>query len=600
MSKYYSKRNIDFLLYEVFDAAALTTLAYYKHQDKETFDLVLFAIDQLAEKHLYPYLTEMDRKAPYLENGHVKVHPQMRRLMKEYGDGGWISADASIAHGGQQLPFMITSCFQFITGAANYSASVYPFLSSGSARLITHFGSEELKEKFVQKMYDGVWQGTMAMTEPDAGSSLGDISTSAMPIDGTEGAYKIKGQKVFISAGDHDGVDNVVHLMLARVKGAPEGSKGISLFVVPQQRISDDGSLEFNDVITSGLFHKMGYKGCPIVQLSMGESDDCHGYLLGKGNYGLRYMFQMMNEARIAVGLSAVSIASAAYYASLAYAHERPQGRKLSGEKTKHQVPIIEHADVKRMLLFQKSITEGAHALLMQCALYADYVKAGTDKQREYYGALLNLLTPAAKSYPSEMGILTTSAAVQVLGGAGYCDDFPIEQYYREMRIHTIHEGTTAIHGLDLLGRKVMGDQGAVLKILIGEMLVLIKSIQENNQIYTHAKAMNDLIGEVQAVTLHLGKIAAKNGKEALLSDATLYLEMFGIFVVAWQWLKQAAVASEKLAEGQPKEEIDFYQGKIFAMKYFFEYEVPKTRGLIERLMSDDRLTVDVAKEFIN
>ena len=441
MSKYFNRRNIDFLLYEVFDVMSLGKYDYFKRHKKEAYRLIIDSAAQLAEKELRPFLVEMDRKEPQFENGKVKVHPQVKKLMKEFGEGGWISADASSQFGGQQLPLTLTSCAQFIFGAANYSASVFPFLSAGVARLLGEFATDELKNQYIPKLYSGEWQGTMAMTEPQAGSSLGDIITSADPLDDEGTVYKISGQKIYISAGDHDGVENIVHLMLARIKGAPEGTKGLSLFLVPQKIYNEKGQPINNNVVTSGIFHKMGYKGAPIVQLEFGGGDGCFGFLVGKPNHGFAHMFQLMNEARIAVGLNAASIASAAYYASLEYANERPQGRTLEDKgASKSQSMIIEHADVKRMLLFQKSIVEGSQSLLMQCAQYADMAKAEKEASREIFKLVLDLLTPVAKSFPSEMGIHSTSAAIQIFGGAGYCKDFPVEQYFREMRIHTIHE----------------------------------------------------------------------------------------------------------------------------------------------------------------
>ena len=598
MAKFYSRQNIDFLLYEVFNVMSLTELPYFAEHSREEYNMILDAADQLAHKELRPYLIEMDRKEPQFKNGHVNVHPQIRKLMKEFGEGGWISADGSKEYGGQQLPLMVSSCAQFIFGAANYSASVFPFLSAGAARLIQEFGSDELKNHFIPKLYDGSWQGTMALTEPNAGSSLSDITTQAVPINDDRKVFKIKGQKIFISAGDHDGVDNVVHLMLARIEGAPLGTKGISLFVVPQNRFNESGTHFENDVITAGLFHKMGYKAAPIVHLSLGSNDNCMGYLVGEENKGLHYMFQMMNEARIAVGLSAVSIASAAYYASLEYANERPQGRTSDNKDlSKPQSLIIEHADVKRMLLFQKSIVEGSHALLLQCALYADMAKTGKLAEREIFRLVLDLLTPVAKSFPSEMGILSTSASIQILGGAGYCQDFPVEQYFREMRIHTIHEGTTGIHGLDLLGRKIVMGGGIAFRAFTEEVAKIIKKVKlEVTELVKYAEKLDDVLFRLQNVTMKLSTMAMKEKRETFLADATLYLELFGIVAVGWQWLLMGSRAQLKLASGSKDK---FYLSKLHTMRYYYEYELPKAEGLIARLNSVDRVTLETPADQI-
>ncbi len=598
MPAYFNRRNIDFLLYEVFDLMSLSKFESFKDHKKETYSLVLDAAEQLAEKELRPFLTEMDRKEPQFQNGKVNVHPQVRKLMKEFGEGGWISADGPKAFGGQGLPLTLTSCAQFIFGAANYSASVFPFLSAGAARLIAEFGSARLQKEYIPKLYSGQWQGTMAMTEPQAGSSLADITSSAELVDEEQQVYRISGQKIFISAGDHDGVDNVVHLMLARIKGAPAGVKGISLFVVPQKRYDKEGKEVSNDVVTSGLFHKMGYKGAPIVQLDFGSKNKCFGFLVGKPHQGLQYMFQMMNEARIAVGLSASSIASAAYYASLNYANERPQGRAIDNKDlNQSQVNIIEHADVKRMLLFQKAVVEGSQSLLMQCAYYADMAKAEKEESREIFKLVLELLTPVAKTYPSEMGILSTSAAIQVFGGAGYCQDFPVEQYFREMRIHPIHEGTTGIHALDLLGRKIIMGGGIAFRAFTEEVAKVIKKSKlEIVELTKYATQLDDVLFRLQNITMKLSTKAMNEKKEVFLADATVYLELFGIVAVGWQWLKQANVA-QKALEASPEDA--FYQSKIHAMRYYFEYELPKAEGLVSRLNSGDFVVLDATKDTI-
>jgi butyryl-CoA dehydrogenase len=439
----------------------------------------------------------------------------------------------------------------------------------------------------------------MALTEPEAGSSLADITTMAEPTD--YGYYKIKGQKIFISAGDHDGVENVVHLMLAKIQGAPAGVKGISLFVVPKKRIDEKGQLVFNDVATSGVFHKLGYRGCPIAQLSMGDSDNCRGYLVGEPHQGLLLMFQMMNEARIGVGAGAAAIASAAYYAALEYTKTRLQGRRLSTkDPTLPQIPLIEHPDVKRMLLFQRSVIEGALSLLMQSAKYADLAIVLTGEEKEKNELLLDLLTPVAKSYPSEMGILSISQGVQCLGGSGYCDDYPLEQYYRDARIHPIHEGTTGIHGLTLLGRNVIMKGGKAYKLYLEEVRKTIRQAEEFKELESYAQKLKQSLEMLQQVTAYLMDVQKKETPEIFLADATLYLEFFGIISVAWQWLLQATVVVKGLRNNPAGAEANFYNGKFFAFRFFFEYELPKIQGLASRLMHSDGLTVEVTPDLFS
>jgi butyryl-CoA dehydrogenase len=519
--------------------------------------------------------------------------------LKEFGEGGWIGVGIPFEWGGQQLPRMIAISCRFIFSAADYSTSVYPSLTGAAARLILTFGKDDMKKTYLPKMLAGKWQGTMALTEAEAGSSLADVTTIAEPTD--RGYYKMTGQKVLISAGDHDAVENVVHLMLAKIVGAPPGVKGISLFVVPKKRIDESGQMVFNDVVVSGIFHKLGYKGCPIAQLSIGDNNDCHGYLLGEPNRGLMHMFQMMNEERIAVGTGAAAIASAAYYAALEYTKKRLQGRKLSTrDPTLPQIPIIEHADVKRMLLFQRSVVEGALALLIQCGKYADLAGVLAGEEKEKNELLLDLLTPIAKSYPSEMGVVSISQGLQCLGGSGYCDDYPLEQYYRDARIHPIHEGTTGIHGIDLLGRKVIMKDGRAYKLYLEEVQRTINEARTFEELSPYVQKLEQSLERLEIVTTHLIEVRNNESVELFLADATLYLEFFGVICVAWQWLVQATTAVRALRNKASEGDTNFYRGKLFTFRYFFEYELPKIEGLASRLMNSDGLTITMNPEFFS
>jgi alkylation response protein AidB-like acyl-CoA dehydrogenase len=594
--QFFSKKDLHFLLYEVLGVEQLASYEYFQDHSAETFNLVLDTAAQFAEGLLLPLLTEMDRQEPQLVEGNIRIHPGMHGIIQKFGEDGWINAAFDYDEGGQQLPVTVMNAAAFIFQAANYSASVFPFLTTGAANLLRSFGSDELINTYTPQLYAGRWQGTMALTEPGAGSSLSDITTSAEPT-ATEGVYKIKGQKIFISAGDHDGCENVVHLMLAKIKGAPAGAKGISLLVVPQKRLTDTAELTSNDVTTTGVYHKMGYKGAPIAHLTMGEQDDCLGYLVGEPHKGLSYMFQMMNEARVGVGMNATAIGTAAYYASLAYARERPQGRIISDKDVnKPQVPIIRHADVKRMLLFQKAVVEGSLALLTQCGLYADLAHVAQGETKEKAQLLLDLLTPVAKSYPSEMCCLSTSAAVQILGGSGYTTDYPVEQFYREARIHPIHEGTTGIHGLDLLGRKVLMHNGKALQWYVAEVQATIAEAKNNNTLKSTAETLGYYLNKAQQTTLHLMSMAAKD-TERFLADATLYLELFGIVSIGWQWLKMGIVAEQALPKASGTDAA-FYHGKLATMQYFFEYELVKIEALAKRLQSAHYPTVETQEEW--
>jgi butyryl-CoA dehydrogenase len=596
--KFISERNLKFLLYEMFDVESLLQYPRYADHSREVFDMVMDTAMKMGKDIFKPIFSEMDKNPPEYVKGEVKVHPQVRTIMRECGAGGWIGATFDYDYGGQQLPEMVGMLVPTaIFSAANYSGSIYPGLTTGAAGLIASYGTQEMKDTYLPKMMAGEWQGTMALTEPQAGSSLTDLTMSAEPTDA--GYYKIKGQKIFISAGDHDGVDNVIHLVLVRLKGAPAGIKGISLFVVPKKRIEPSGKLVLNDVNCAGIYHKLGYRGAPITQLAFGENDDCRGWLVGEANKGLSYMFQMMNGARIDVGLGAACISSAAYYASLEYAKERPQGRKLSSkDPLSPQIPIIEHPDVKRMLLFQKAIIEGSLSLLMQCSRYHDMEKVSEGEDHENYNLLLELLTPVAKTYPSEMGILSCSQAIQILGGYGYCDEFPVEQYYRDVRIHPIHEGTTGIQGMDLLGRKMMMKKGKAGQLYLAEVRKAIATAQADTELKPLALELEKAVGSLESVTGHLAGIAMKGNPEMFLADATLYLEFFGIIAIAWQWLMQATVAKKALAGELLPGDVNFYNGKIYTYRYFFGYELPKIEGLAKRLTNGDGLTVEMKNDY--
>ncbi|MCY7349070.1 MAG: acyl-CoA dehydrogenase [Cytophagaceae bacterium] len=591
-SKTFSRRNLNFLIHEVFNAEELTQHPYFQDYNREAFDMVLDTATDIADKILYPAFTEADRTPPELVNGVVKVHPAVGRFLKATGEAGLIGAGFSFEHGGQQLPELVSASAGFILGAANNALIMFRGLSEGSAHLIMSFGSPELNETYVPNMLNGKWSGTMCLTEPQAGSALADITTTATPQP--NGSYKIRGQKVFISAGEHDQTENIIHLVLARIDGAPKGTKGISLLVVPKKRLTADGGLEDNDVTPTGLYHKMGQKGTPAMHLTFGEKDNSIGYLLGEPHKGLSYMFQMMNEARLGVGMCGAYIASAAYYASLQYANERPQGRRLNN-KNPDEPPtlIINHPDVRRMLLFQKAVVEGSLGLILQATKYYDLMNVTEGEERDNYEALLDLLTPVAKTFPSEMGIRAVSEGMQVLGGYGYTEDFPLEQYYRDIRITSIYEGTTTIQSLDLLARKVVQRGGKGMQLLGREIAQVVAEARTFDDLKPYADQLTQELGRVQTVTQHLLGIMATGDAERACMDATLYMEQFGLVTVGWQWLKQAVVAKQALiAQAPTGDEAAFYEAKVHTMKYFFHYELPKSLYLATRLLDTEAITL--------
>ena len=599
--KYMDMNTLRFQLYNVHQIEDLLPHPRFMDHDKESLWMFLDAMKDFSDKEAYPCFREMDEKPAIYKDGIVEVHPQVKVIMEKSGEMGFIGATFDYDDGGVQLPEMISQAAGFIMDAANNNLSGYPGLTAGAAALILAYGSQELKDTYTPNMLSGKWGGTMCLTEPQAGSSLSDITTSATPQE--DGSYSIKGQKIFISGGDHEYSENFVHLLLARIDGAPAGTKGISLFVVPKKRIAADGSLESNDVITAGDFQKMGQRGYCTTHLAFGEKDDCQAWLVGEPHKGLKYMFKMMNGARISVGKSGASIATAAYYASLQYAKERPQGRRLSngGKKdlTKGQALIIEHPDVRRMLMLQKAVAEGSLSLVLQASFYHDMETVSEGGEKANYNALLELLTPIVKTYPAEMGRVSVNNGVQILGGYGFCSEFVLQQYLRDIRIMSLYEGTTGIQSLDLLGRKVTFQNGKAVKLLTKEMQQTIEAATTFDDLKPYAESLVNKLKLNQKVLGFLIPFALKGNHERFLSDATLYMDFFGTIVLAWQWLKMAVVAKRALVMGNAEYSNEFYESKIHTMQFFFKYEMPKTLGLAESMMDENVLTIIKEKEIL-
>ena len=601
--KYCSVENIKFLLHDVHGFEDVLKFSRYADFDKESVDLLIDSVKDLADKEYFPYFEEMDAKPAEYRDGEIWAHPQVKTIFEKSGEMGMTGATFSYEHGGMQLPFMASIAAGYILTAANNAAVMYTGLTAGAAHLITSFGTQELIDKYVPNMLNGQWGGTMCLTEPQAGSSLSDITTTAYPQ--ADGTYRIEGQKIFISSGDHPYTENIIHLTLARIEGAPAGTKGISLFVVPKMRIQEDGSLVSNDVKAVGDFQKLGQKGNATVHLAFGENKDSHGWLVGDENRGLKHMFQMMNGARIDVGLNGAAIASAAYFASLQYAQERPQGRRLNsgGQKdvSKGQALIIEHPDVRRMLFLQKAVSEGSLSLVMEAGRLHDISHRSTDeKEKEEAHLLLEILTPIVKTYPSEMGRTSVDNGLQILGGYGFCTEFPLQQYYRDIRISALYEGTTGIQSLDLLGRKATMQNGRAMMLLVGKIQETMQAASTYDEFKPYIKTLGSKLQETQDVMQYLLQYAMKGEHEKFLADATIFMEFFSTIVIGWQWLKMATISKEALITGKLVQPAEFYESKIHTMKFFYKYEMPKTASAVETLKNGDFLTIlEAEKELI-
>ncbi len=595
--------DIDTLKYLLYDVHALKdVLGYERFQDHDlaSVDMFVDSVKEFSDRELFPYFKEMDENPAYYENGTVIVHKQVDVMMKKGGEMGLIAAPFDYKDGGLQLPSMAYTTTAYILDAANNHLPGYAGLTLGSAELIAHFGNEDLNATYVPKMLAGEWGGTMCLTEPQAGSSLSDITTKAIPTQ--EGFYKISGQKIFISGGDTQFAENIIHLVLARIEGAPAGTKGISLFVVPKHRPDTDGNLEYNDVTTVADFQKMGQRGYCTTHLGFGDKEDCRGWLVGAPHQGLKYMFLMMNGARIAVGRGAAAIAMAAYQASLEYANERPQGRKLTstGKKNpdENQSLIIEHPDVRRMLLLQKAIAEASLSLVLLASRYQDIKQATQDEaERSKYHLLLEIIIPIVKTFPSEAGAVAVNNGLQVLGGYGFCTDFILQQYHRDIRISAIYEGTTGIQSQDLLGRKITMENGKALELLAAEMMATIASASAYDDLKPYAGKLGAKLKLSQEVLANLMPYAQKGDYERYLADANLFMEFMSIVVISWLWLDMATKAKQSLLKGDTKYSEAFYESKIHTMKFYFKYELPKTNALAESLMDSEVLTVKTGKE---
>ena len=587
-----SARDLQFLLFEWLDVEQLGSRPRFAEHDRETYDALLALCEELATEHFAPHYRKSDTEEPVFDGEKVRLIPEIATALETFARADLLGLTLDQESGGHQIPQVVASaCMAWFT-AANIGTAAYSFLTMANAGLLMAHGTPEQVERFARPMLEGRFFGTMTLSEPHAGSSLGDVLTRAEPAD--DGTYRINGCKMWISGGDHEMGDNIVHLVLAKLPDAPAGTRGISLFIVPKWLVGEDGSIgERNDVALAGINHKLGSRGtvntAPVFgggAFTPGGAAGAVGYLVGEPHKGLSYMFHMMNAARLGVGMSATTTAYTAYLKSLDYARQRPQGRPLADtDPGKPQVPIIQHADVRRMLLAQKSYVEGALALNLYCSRLLDLqASALDDDERVEAGRLLDVLTPIAKSWPSQWGQESNSLAIQVLGGSGYTRDYDLEAHWRDQRLNPIHEGTHGIQALDLLGRKVLGGGGAALVALAARIEETVaRATDLGGEPATHAAALKAMVDRLGEVTMTL---AGLGDPERTMANATVYLEAAGHVVVAWMWLEQLVAVGEK--EG------DFYDGKRAAARYFFRWELPKVAPLLDLLASGDTTTLEM------
>ena len=588
MTDLFSRRDLAFLLHELHGLGELLQWPQYAEHDAATCDAILDAAFKLAHEAFLPSAAALDAEEPRFDGKRVIQPVACREAIEAYVEGGFLSAPFPSEHGGLQIPSLLASAIGPLFMTANAGPAGYVFLTAAAANLLLTHASAEQVARYVPNMLAGRWFGTMCLSEPQAGSSLADIKTRATPR--ADGRYDIRGSKMWISGGEHELSENIVQLVLAKIDGAPAGVKGISLFIVPKYRLDANGEPgERNGIRLIGLNHKMGQRGTTNCALAFGDGEACIGELIGEPHKGLSYMFHMMNEARIAVGLGAAGLGYAGYRYALDYAKQRPQGRPaIAKDPNSAQVAIVEHPDVRRMLLQQKAYVEGGLALGLYGARLVDDKAAHPDPaQRAEASALLDLLTPIIKAWPSEFCLRANALAIQVLGGYGYTRDYPVERLYRDNRLNPIHEGTNGIQGLDLLGRKVLGDGGKALRLLARRIEHSCAEAAGEPSLAACAAALRQALARVVEVTTTLGAAAAKGQVELAMSHSNAYLEMFGHLVVAWLWLRQATIATAALASASPDDR-RFYEGKRAACAHFYRYELPQIECSAQILLALD------------
>ncbi|MBP5855415.1 acyl-CoA dehydrogenase [Marivibrio halodurans] len=594
-----SERDIAFVLHELLDAEGLTRYARFAEHGRETFDGALATAQRIATEQFAPHNRKADLNEPRLVDGRVEIIPEVKPALESFAEAGFFAAHADFERGGMQLPWTVAqACYAWFQ-AANIGTFAYGFLTVAASNLLNAFATETQKARYMQPMLEGRFFGTMALSEPQAGSSLGDIRTVAEP-DG-EGGYRLKGGKMWISGGDHPLSENIVHLMLARLRDAPPGVKGLSLFIVPKYRLDAAGGPgPENGVALAGLNHKMGYRGTTNTVLDIGGDGPCHGELLGEPGQGLAYMFHMMNEARTIVGMSSAMLAYAGYRHALGYARERRQGRPV-GAKDPAAPParLIEHADVRRMLLMQKAIAEGGLALSLYAARLVDVKDADPDAEaRREAHLVLEILTPIVKAYLSDRALEANDAAIQCLGGYGYTRDFPVEQYWRDNRLNPIHEGTNGIQAIDLAGRKVAMEEGGALHALAARIDATARAASAWESLAPWGRALGDALARLEGTAARLVEIGRGEGAPVQLANANAFMEMAGHLTLAWMHLKAALVAADALKVGAEGAEADFYRGKLHACRYVFTVDLPKTERLAALCESADRTALDMAEDW--
>ena len=611
MKRLVDERDVKFVLYEQLRVDRLCDHPRYADFSPEMFDMAIEQAEKLADNEFYPANKIGDREGCRFDNGQVHVPAAFHQPYRKYCEGGWLAMCDAPEVGGQGFPVVVANaCIEFFA-AANWALLMYPGLTHGAARLLERHGSEELRELYLSQMYSGQWGGTMCLTEAGAGSDVGNLRTKAARRP--DGSFNIEGQKIFISSGMHDLTENIIHMVLARIEGAPKGTRGISIFLVPRLRYDEQGQLVDNDVNCGGIEHKMGIHGSATCVLNFGENGRCIGYLLGKENSGMRIMFDMMNEARLFVGMQGLAHASTAYLHALQYAKDRVQGSPIESLKDPNakRVAIIEHPDVRRMLMFMKSGTEGLRAMMHLTAYCLDRVRiAQSDEERELFQDYVDLLIPICKSMGSDLGFRVCETAIQVYGGYGFTSEYPVEQFLRDCKIASLYEGTNGIQALDLVGRKIAMKRGRLFKNVFkasNEILVKIKAnYRLRDLIRIYEEAQESLI----QATKFLGLKSMTDEFHVPILCAKPYLDLFGEVVIGFLLLWQAHIADRRLQEiykdhnakdaeacGQvlkSNRSAAFYRGKVASAEFFINQTLTQAAGKARAIMNNDKSALEI------
>jgi alkylation response protein AidB-like acyl-CoA dehydrogenase len=593
------RRDVDFVLHEQLKLGELSKNEKFAEFNKKTIDLVVSEARNLAVKELSPIQIDGDREGARFENGKVTVPESFHKAWELFKEGEWLALSDSPDWGGQGMPVTLSLAATDFYIGSNFAFMIYPGLTHGAGRLIETFGTEKQKNLFLKKMFTGQWTGTMLLTEPESGSDLGLLTTSAVKND--DGTYSITGNKIFISSGDHDLAENIIHPVLARIEGAPKGTKGISLFLVPKIWVNEDGSLgQPNDVVCTGVEEKMGIHGNATCSLSLGSKGNCRGMLLGEENKGMRAMFQMMNEARLLVGLQGLACASTAYLYAVNYARQRIQGRHLlkTFDRDAPSVPIIQHPDIRRMLLTMKAYVEGMRSLLYYIGNCEDKFQiSDQEAQRARYQGLIDLLIPIAKGYVTDKAFEVCSLGVQVYGGYGYIREYPMEQLLRDCRITLIYEGTNGIQAMDLLGRKLGMNQGQTVMDLLGEIQKTIAAAKSISSLQDVAKKVEAAVNKLGEVAMHISQTAMSEKVMHAFAHAYSFMEVCGDVVMGWLLLWRASIAAQNLTNGAGKKDVAFYEGQIKSAEFFANSILPVTRGKMNVILTTNPAAIEISED---